>query len=148
MIPTRRTAWPLTAMSVYFFGGDDASRSIQNPKFHLSRRPDALPCDVAGGEPCLRAGGSAARLHRRCFPALLIGNPERGADHRLHDEAPCQPERGVPQGFRPADRPGRLAEVMLRPLRCGGSGFGFKCQTACIPSTAAWFETARNASSP
>src|SRR5207245_8676201 len=103
------TAWWTTAMSVDF-GGDDAT-SVQRPKFRVHDRSGTWPDDVAGGEPCVHAGRSTTTLHRRCLPALLVGNSQCGTDHGLHAQTTRQFERGLPQGFRQANRPICFGEI-------------------------------------
>ena len=88
-----------------FLGDNDATWQSQARKSDAHDRPDALRDDVAGGEPCLHAGRSAATLHWRCLPALRIGNSQRGTDHGLLEEAARQFERGLSWGFWQADRP-------------------------------------------
>jgi hypothetical protein len=117
VIPRRRTAWQMTAMSV-FFGGNDARRSVQRPTFHAHDQSGLLPDDAAGGEPCLHRAGSTAALHRRCLEALLVGNSRCRTDHGLHAQTARQLERGLPQGVRQAVRSIRLGEVIAGAATC------------------------------
>src|SRR5882724_10924174 len=111
MIPRRQTAWLTTAMSV-FFGGNDATRSVQRPTFHVHDRLGLEPDAAADSKQSLYRGGSAAALHRRCLAALLIGNSRPGTDRRLHAQTARQLERRLPQGVRQAGRSVRFGEVV------------------------------------
>jgi hypothetical protein len=111
----RRNAW----MTVNALGGHHATSPVLDPRsqnpfrvcFHfgfLSR---------AGDEPRLQPGRRAAALHRRRHAAVLIGNSQPRPDHRLHAAAKGQPQRGLPQRVRQADRTIGLGAAIRRRLR-------------------------------
>src|SRR5450755_613644 len=93
-------------------GGNDATRSVHGPRFHADGRLGIWSDRVAGGEPRLHPGRSAAALYIRRLQALRLGNSRRGANHGLHAPAAREPERGLPQGVRQAVRTIRLGEVV------------------------------------